>query len=233
MNKEPIILGWSGGKDSSLALHKIREEGRYEVISLLTTCTSGFRRISMHGVRCSLLNKQADALGIPSKKVYIPQDCDNSSYERIMQKALLEFKAKGIHTVAFGDLFLEDIRAYRERLLSEINMSAIYPIWGADTRELAIKFIQLGFLATLVCVNPLLLDPSFAGQQLDSALLDRLPAGVDPCGENGEFHTFVHDGPIFNHPINCSPGKVVKRGQFYFSDLLPHSRGKINRSHKS
>ena len=233
MSREPIILGWSGGKDSSLTLQKIREEGRYEVISLLTTFDDGVRRISTHGVRCSLLNKQSEALGIPCKKVYIPQDCDNTNYELLMQKALLEFKANGITKLAFGDLFLEEIRNYRDRMLAEINMNAIYPIWGSHTGGLAMNFINKGFFATLVCVDSLKLDSSYAGQKFNNALLDQFPSGIDPCGENGEFHTFVHDGPIFNQPVDCSPGKVLKRGQYFFADLLPQSRGKINNNLKS
>ncbi|MCI0533685.1 MAG: adenine nucleotide alpha hydrolase [Verrucomicrobiales bacterium] len=225
MGRERIVLGWSGGKDSSLALRKILAEGRLEVAALLTTCTEGFLRVSMHGVRCSLLNRQAEALGLPCRKVFIPQNCTNDEYERLMRAACLDFKATGITQVAFGDLFLEDIRAYRDRMLAEIGMTALYSVWGLDTRELAREFIRDGFRATLVCVDSAKLDGSFAGRAYDQSLLTDLPANTDPCGENGEFHTFVHGGPIFRHPVACRVGSVVQRGQFHFADLLPGTTG--------
>ena len=223
--KQRIVLGWSGGNDSSLALRKILADGRHEVAALLTTCTEGFRRVSMHGVRCSLLNRQAEALGLPCQKVFIPRNCSNDHYERLMRAACLEFKSAGITQVAFGDLFLADIRAYRDRMLAEVGMTALYPVWGLDTRELAREFIRDGFGATLVCVDSAKLDSAFAGRAFDEALLNDLPARADPCGENGEFHTFVHDGPIFRHPGPCRVGAVVQRGQFYFADLLPGTTG--------
>jgi len=225
MAKERIVLGWSGGKDSSLALRKILAEGRHDVAALLTTCTEGFRRVSMHGVRCSLLNRQAEALGIPCRKVFIPQQCTNEDYERFMREACLEFKAAGITKVAFGDLFLADIRAYRDRMLAQVGMTALYPVWGLNTPQLARDFIRDGFRATLVCVDSQKLDASFAGRAFDDSLLASLPANIDPCGENGEFHTFVHASPIFRQSVACQPGAVVQRGQFYFADLLPTNTG--------
>ena len=225
MARERIVLGWSGGKDSSLALRKILAEGRHEVVALLTTCTEGFRRVSMHGVRCSLLNRQVEALGIPCRKVFIPQPCANDDYERLMRAACHEFKAVGITKVAFGDLFLADIRAYRDRMLAEVGMTALYPVWGLDTAQLAREFIRAGFRATLVCVDGRKLDASFAGRAYDEALLTSLPAHVDPCGENGEFHTFVHAGPIFRQPVACCVGAIVSRGPFHFADLLPATSG--------
>lgn len=225
MAREPIVLGWSGGKDSSLTLRKILAEGRHEVTALLTTCTEGFRRVSMHGVRCSLLNRQAEALGIPCRKVFIPQQCVNEDYERLMRAACLEFKAAGITKVAFGDLFLADIRAYRDRMLAEVGMTALYPLWGLDTTQLAREFIRAGFRATLVCVHGRKLAASFAGRTYDEGLLASLPAHVDPCGENGEFHTFVHAGPIFRQPVACCVGEIVSRGPFHFADLLPTTSG--------
>jgi uncharacterized protein (TIGR00290 family) len=225
MAKERIVLGWSGGKDSSLALRKILAEGRHEIAALLTTCTEGFRRVSMHGVRCSLLNRQAEALGLPCRKVFIPQHCTNDDYERLMRAACLEFKAAGITQVAFGDLFLAEIRAYRDRMLAPVGMTAFYPVWGLDTRELAREFIRAGFRATLVCVDSTKIAGAFAGRSFDESLLADLPASVDPCGENGEFHTFVHDGPIFRHPVACRVGPVVQRGPFHFADLLPATTG--------
>lgn len=229
MNREPIVLAWSGGKDSSLALQSIRAEGRYEVASLLTTCTEGFRRISMHGVRCSLLNQQIAALSLPGRKVFIPHPCVNDDYEKRMRTAFLSFKEMGITKVAFGDLFLHEIRAYRDRLLTEIGMTAVYPLWGMNTSDLAHRFIRDGFRATLVCVDSHKLDAAYAGRPFNERLLASLPSNVDPCGENGEFHTFVHDGPIFHHPVPCTPGAVMQRGAFHYADLKPQTRG----SHKT
>ena len=221
MARERIVLGWSGGKDSSLALQRILADGLHEVAALLTTCTEGFRRVSMHGVRCSLLTRQAAALGLPCRKVFIPRECSNEDYERLMRGACCEFKAAGISRVAFGDLFLEDIRAYRDRMLAQIGMTALYPVWGIDTARLAREFIRDGFRARLVCVDSAQLDGSFAGRAFDEALLRDLPATADPCGENGEFHTFVHDGPIFQKPVSCDVGRIVRRGNFHFADLRP------------
>lgn len=223
MAKEPVVIGWSGGKDSSLALREILRNREYEVAALLTTYTEGFRRISMHGVRCSLLKTQAQELGFPLRKVFISRECSNEDYEARMQAALLEYKAAGITKVVFGDLFLEEIRAYRDRMLAAIGMAAIYPLWGRDTRQLAEEFIADYFRATLVCVDPRKLDPSFAGRAFDRTLLRDLPGNVDPCGENGEFHTFVFDGPILRNPIRIRPGPTVSRQNFYFADLLPAS----------
>ncbi|HEY6228574.1 MAG TPA: ATP-binding protein [Verrucomicrobiae bacterium] len=227
MAKERVVIGWSGGKDSALALREILRGDQYEVAVLLTTCTEGFRRISMHGVRCSLLKTQAQELRLPLRKVFIARECSNADYEARMHAALLEFKAAGISKVVFGDLFLEEIRAYRDRMLAEIGMTAIYPVWGRDTRELAEEFIALGFRATLVCVDPQKLAPSFAGRMFDRSLLRDLPATADPCGENGEFHTFVFDGPIFRNPVRIRPGPTVLRQNFYFADLLPAATNKL------
>ncbi len=223
MSREKILFGWSGGKDSALALREIQRAGEYEVAALLTTCTEGYDRVSMHGVRCSLLERQAAALGLPLRQVFIPQRCSNGEYEARMQAVSLEFKSAGITRVAFGDLFLESVRQYRDRMLGMIGMTGLYPLWGRDTRALAREFVRDGFRAILVCVNPRHLDKSFAGRTLDDALLDALPAHVDPCGENGEFHSFVHQAPIFKQPIACTPGEVVQRDNYYFADLLPAS----------
>lgn len=221
MTPEKIILGWSGGKDSALALREILRDGHYEIAALVTTCTEGYDRISMHGVRCSLLERQAAELGLPLRKVFIPQKASNDAYEARMKEAFLEYKAMGITKAAFGDLFLEDIRVYRDRLMASIGMTALYPVWGRETRALAREFVRDGFRAVLVCVDPRALDQSFAGRTLDDTLLDDLPPGVDPCGENGEFHTFVFQGPIFKQTIRCARGEVVLRDNFYFADLLP------------
>jgi uncharacterized protein (TIGR00290 family) len=199
---------------------------QYEPAALLTTCTEGFRRISMHGVRCSLLKMQAQELALPLRKVFIARECSNADYEARMQAALLEFKGAGITKVVFGDLFLEEIRAYRDRMLAQIGMTALYPVWGRNSRELAEEFIAAGFCATLVCVDPKQLAPSFAGRPFDRNLLRALPPTADPCGENGEFHTFVFDGPIFRNPVRIRTGPVVQRNNFYFADLLPASTNK-------
>lgn len=219
--KERILFGWSGGKDSSLALREILRTGQYEVAALVTTCTEGYDRISMHGVRCSLLQRQAEALNLQLEKVFISQRASNEEYENRMKETFLRHRKDGITKVAFGDLFLEEIRQYRDRLLAGIGMSAVYPIWGRDTKALAREFVRDGFGAVLVCVNPRLLDKSFAGRILDDTALDDLPAHVDPCGENGEFHSFVFQGPIFKQPIRCMRGEIVLRENFYFADLLP------------
>jgi len=221
MPREKVIMGWSGGKDSALALREIRRQDQYEVAALVTTCTEGYDRISMHGVRCSLLERQARELGLPLKKVFISQGASNDEYEARMKEAFLEYKKAGITKAAFGDLFLEDIRTYRDRLMTSIGMTALYPVWGLDTRALAREFVRDGFGAVLVCIDPRALDKSFAGRTFNHELLDDLPATVDPCGENGEFHSFVFQGPIFKQTIRCERGEIVLRDNFYFADLLP------------
>jgi uncharacterized protein (TIGR00290 family) len=215
------LLSWSGGKDSALALHRLRETDALRVEGLLTTVTDGYDRISMHGVRRALLDAQADAVGLPLRTVRIPPGCSNDEYEARTGAALAAWAAEGGGAVAFGDLFLEEIRAYRERLLGPHPLAPVFPLWGEDTAALARRFVALGFRAVLVCVDPRQLDARFAGRAYDHALLDELPAGVDPCGENGEFHTFVHDGPVFRAPVRLAPGEVVERDGFVFADLLP------------
>jgi uncharacterized protein (TIGR00290 family) len=215
------LVSWSGGKDCALALHRVRTDGSVRVDGLLTTVTDGYDRISMHGVRRALLEAQADALGVALTTVGIPPVCTNDEYEARSGAALAMYAARAGEAVVFGDLFLADVRAYRERLLAPHGLVARFPLWGEDTAALARRFVALGFRATLVCVDPKQLDPTFAGRPFDDALLDALPAGVDPCGERGEFHTFVHDGPIFRHPVPVRAGEVVERGGFAFADLLP------------
>jgi uncharacterized protein (TIGR00290 family) len=215
-----LSLAWSGGKDSSLALWALREqEGRLPG-SLLTTVTAEHERISMHGVRRELLRDQAEMLGIPLVEVEIPAPCPNDVYEARMAAALASPEMAGVEEVAFGDLFLQDIREYRESRLSPVGLRAHFPVWGLDTTGLAQRFIELGFRAILVCVDPRAIDASLAGREFDKRLLEDLPDGVDPCGENGEFHTFVYDGPIFEAPICCERGEVVERDGFVFCDLL-------------
>jgi uncharacterized protein (TIGR00290 family) len=218
---EPILLSWSGGKDSALALHALRQTPGVEVSGLLTTLTEEYDRISMHGVRRALLEQQAEAAGLPLHIISIPPDCTNEIYEERMAAALAPHRHRGVRRVAFGDLFLEDIRAYREAKLAGAGMEALFPVWGRDTAELALGFIAKGFQAVLVCVDTDALDPVFAGRAFDAALLRDLPSHVDPCGENGEFHTFVHAGPIFRQPIAFQLGQQETRlGRFRYQDLL-------------
>ncbi len=219
--KEKVLLSWSGGKDSALALYELRKSGRYEIAALLTTVTEGYERISMHGVRGELLERQAEALGLPLEKIYISKNASNLEYEAKMEETLAAHKRTGIEQVAFGDIFLEDLRAYRERNLARIGMKGLFPIWKRDSRELARAFIELGFCAIVICVNPKMLDPSFAGSRIDAKFLEELPASVDACGENGEFHSFVFAGPIFRQAVECTVGEVISRDGFAFCDLLP------------
>jgi uncharacterized protein (TIGR00290 family) len=215
-----LALSWSGGKDSAIALWALRRT-QCEPEALITTVTETYDRISMHGVRRELLARQADALAIPLVEVTIPPACSDDVYEQRMAHAFAATRLSEVDTVAFGDLFLEDIRAYREQRLAEAGRRALFPLWGRDTSELANEFVDDGFEATLVCVDPRTLDPSFAGRAYDRRLLADLPPGVDPCGENGEFHTFVHAGPVFSRPIVCTTGDVVERDGFVFCDLVP------------
>jgi len=217
---DPLILSWSGGKDSALALQALRREHGREPVALLTTVTDGYDRISMHGVRAELLRVQATAAGIPLVEVPIPPVCPNEIYEQRMAQALTSAQLAGASEVAFGDLFLRDIRAYREERLAQTGKRALFPIWERDTAGLAREFAD-AFSAVLVCVDPRQLDVSFAGRSFDHQLLDDLPSDVDPCGENGEFHTFVHAGPVFARPIEIEVGPVVMRDGFAFCDLRP------------
>jgi uncharacterized protein (TIGR00290 family) len=218
---EDILFCWSGGKDSALALHALAAQPELRVAGLLTTVTEEYDRISMHGVRRALLQRQAESLGLPLHAVLIPPHCVNATYEARMKDALEQHLARGIHRVAFGDIFLEDLRAYREHNLARIGMEGLFPIWKRDTRELALELMRLGFRAVAVCIDPRVLDSSFAGRELDKAFFSDLPPGVDPCGENGEFHTFVFDGPHFQRPVPFRIGERVLRDEFYFCDLLP------------
>jgi len=218
---EDVLFCWSGGKDSAMALHALQSAREYRVTALLTTVTEEYDRISMHGVRRVLLERQAASIGLPLHAVLIPPQCINATYEARMKEALSEHLARGVERVAFGDIFLEDLRVYREKNLAQLEMRALFPIWKRDTRELARDFVRNGFRAITVCVDPRVLDASFAGRVLDESFFADLPPGVDPCGENGEFHTFVFDGPVFRTPIHFRIGEKVMRDGFYFCDLLP------------
>ena len=213
-------LSWSGGKDSALTLWTLRNQG-IEPRALITTVTDEYDRISMHGVRRELLWRQARATAIPLVEIRIPPACVNEVYETRMAQAFALPLLSGVQEVAFGDLFLEDVRAYRETRLAANDMRGLFPLWGRDTSVLARDFITAGFQAYIVCLDPRALDSSFAGRSYDEQLLADLPASVDPCGENGEFHTFVHAGPIFSQPVACETGEVVERDGFVFCDVTP------------
>jgi uncharacterized protein (TIGR00290 family) len=215
------ILSWSGGKDSSLAFYEVLKSKDYEVVSLLTTLTRDFDRVSMHGVRRGLLLEQAKRLGLPIAEVWIGKGAGNAEYEEQMSDTLSRSYSEGVRHVIFGDLFLEDIRRYREDKLSRAKMTGVFPLWRKDTKQLAAYFVEQGFRAIVCTVDPKALDPSFCGREFDGGFLGDLPASVDPCGENGEFHTFVYAGPIFDREIGVRKGEVVLRDGFYFADILP------------
>jgi uncharacterized protein (TIGR00290 family) len=220
--KEKVLFAWSSGKDSARALFELRQDARYEIAGLLTTVTEGYERVSMHGVMLALLEQQAEAMGMLLEKVYIPKAASNESYETAMKNCLSAHKAQGVSAVAFGDLFLEDLKNYRQKRLSEAGMKAVFPLWKRDTKELAHSFIRLGFKAIVTCVDSQALDSGFAGRDYDRQFLEDLPASADPCGENGEFHTFVYEGPIFNRPVLFERGGIVIReNRFYFCDIIP------------
>ena len=220
---EPIILSWSGGKDSSLALAALRADPAVEVVGLLTSVTRGYERISIHGVRRSLLAAQAASLGLPLTEVTLEPECSNADYEAAFHSAAYQLQRAhpSLERIAFGDLFLADVRDYRERLLAPLQLRGYYPLWGTDTAQLAYEFIDAGFRARVVCVDTTQLAAEFAGRAFDHALLADLPSSVDPCGEGGEFHTFVSDGPIFRTSIPYEVGPVVIRDErFAYCDLL-------------
>jgi uncharacterized protein (TIGR00290 family) len=214
-------LAWSSGKDSAWALHVLRQQAEFEVVALLTTVNLTYKRVAMHAVRESLLEMQAAAAGLPLVKVAIPSPCPNETYEWAMEKAMARARAEGVWQVAFGDLFLADIRAYREKQLAACGMSPVFPVWGKETRQLAEEMLDGGLSAYLTCVDPKQLDRSFAGRRFDAKLLADLPARVDPCGENGEFHSFACEGPMFREKIAVDVGEIVERDSFVFADLLP------------
>lgn len=219
--KTKALLSWSGGKDCAAALRRVLAEGRLDVAALVTTVTDGYDRISMHGVRTVLLREQALALGIPLEEAVIPRAASNEAYEAALEGVLLRYRGS-VPTVVYGDIFLGDVRKYREGHLRGLGFECEFPIWGIDTSELARQFIEAGMRAVVVCVDGEALGGEFAGREYDRDFLSDLPAGVDPCGENGEFHTFVYDGPIFGRRVGFRKGEVVKRdGRFYFCDLLP------------
>jgi uncharacterized protein (TIGR00290 family) len=220
MTRSKIWLSWSSGKDSAWALHALRASPHYEVTALLTTINTEAARVAMHAVREELLDAQAEALGLPLVKVPIPAKCTNIVYEQAMGIAMAQAREAGVFQVAFGDLFLEDLRRWREEKLGAVGMTALFPIWNRDTRTLASEMVASGLRAHLTCVDPRYLDRSFAGRVFDAQLLADLPPAVDPCGENGEFHSFAFAGPMFSSPIRVTPGEIVERDGFVFADLL-------------
>ncbi|MGC1785936.1 MAG: ATP-binding protein [Terriglobales bacterium] len=219
--KRKILLSWSSGKDSAWTLHVLRQSDDVEVVGLLTTINTNFQRVAMHGTRYTLLEAQANAALLPLWEVPLPWPCNNDVYEEAMSAACASAVQQGISAVAFGDLFLEDVRRYREDRLRGTGLEPIFPLWGRDTRQLIREMLDSRLRARIVCVDPSKLDGDFIGRDLDQDLLSRLPAAVDPCGENGEFHTFAHAGPMFSQPIPIKGGETVRRDGFLFADVLP------------
>jgi len=209
--KEKVIFCWSGGKDSALALNRILRDNRYEVVSLLTTCNEHFQRVSMHGVRLELLEAQARAIGLPLEKIFVSQRSSNEEYQQKMSACLSAHQARGVTACVFGDIFLEDLKQWRDQNLAKIGLRGIYPIWKIDSRELIREFIELGFGTVICCANDAYLDEHAVGRNIDDAFIRSLPANVDPCGENGEFHSFAFAGPIFKEPIKFTVGEKVYR----------------------
>lgn len=221
MARPKALLSWSSGKDAAWTLHVLRQRGDVDVVGLLTTVNATHERVAMHAVREELLERQANAAGLPLWKVAIPYPCPNDAYERAMAAACARAVGEGITRVAFGDLFLEDVRAYREQKLANTGLAPLFPLWGRDTRDLALEMLAGGLRARLTCVDPKQIDKAFAGRAFDERLLAELPPSADPCGERGEFHTFCHAGPMFSAPIAVVGGEVVERDGFVFADLLP------------
>jgi uncharacterized protein (TIGR00290 family) len=219
MSKTKTLISWSSGKDSAWLVYKLRQQPDIELGALLTTVNESAGRVAMHAVRVELLEAQADALGLPLWKVFIPSPCPNEIYERAMADAVARAVSQGFSHVAFGDLFLEDVRRYREEKLAGSGLTPIFPLFGADTAALAREMIAAGLRARLTCVDPKQLDRSFVGREFDAALLRDLPRSADPCGERGEFHSFAYDGPMFSRPIPIETGEIVERDGFAFADL--------------
>jgi len=216
-----VALSWSSGKDSAWSLHTLRQQAEHEVVALVTTINMEYERVAMHAVRRQLVMAQAEAAGLPLIEVPIPNPCSNADYEAAMRKLIDELKLQDVDTMAFGDLYLQDIRDYREDRLKGTGITPLFPLWQRPTRALAHTMIDGGLKAVLTCVDPKQLAPEFSGRFFDEQLLRDLPETVDPCGENGEFHSFVFDGPMFHRPLNIDVGDTVERAGFYFTDLCP------------
>jgi uncharacterized protein (TIGR00290 family) len=224
--KQKILLSWSSGKDSAWTLHMLRQRNEVEVIGLLTTINNHFQRVAMHGTRHTLLKAQADAARAPLWEVPLPWPCSNDIYEAVMSAASAKAVRQGISAIAFGDLCLEDVRRYRDDRLRGTGLEPMFPLWGRNTRELISEMLDGGLRARIVCVDPSKLSGDFVGRDLDPDLVRRLPPAVDPCGENGEFHTFAHAGPMFIQPIPIKGGEIVTRDGFLYADVLPDSEGR-------
>lgn len=218
-------VSWSSGKDSAFALYEAQRSGLADVVGVLTTVNEAHGRVAMHGVRDGVLDRQIAALGLPALKVMLPNPCSNEIYQERMAQACARIKEQGVRHIVFGDLFLEDIRAYREQQLAAVGMTGIFPLWQRDTAVLARAMIESGMVAHLVCVDPRRLGREFAGRRFDTRLLDELPSQVDPCGENGEFHTLVSAGPMFAEPIDVRLGEIVERDGFVFADVVAAGAG--------
>lgn len=228
----PILMSWSGGKDSALALWELLRLPEWEVVGLLTSLADTYRRISHHGVREELLDEQAAAIGLPLDKLWLTLrdgPCTNEVYERLIGDKLAGYVARGVRHVAHGDLFLAELRAYRERNLARLGMTGVFPIWGRDTRKLVEDFEDAGFRAVLCCVEGTKLDASLVGRSLDRSLLADLPSGIDPAGENGEYHSFVYDGPIFQRPVEFDIGETVTHDTRHYIDLVAAGASPVNR----
>lgn len=219
MQKPKVLLSWSSGKDSAWTLHAIRQRAEYEIVGLVTTINERHDRVAMHAVRVPLLEQQSDSVGVPLWKVPIPDPCTDEQYQAAMRKLLSKAKEQGVSHFVFGDLFLEDIRQYREKQLAGTGISPLFPLWKTPTDQLAREMVQAGLRAFITCIDPKQIDPSFAGRIFDESFLKDLPASVDPCGERGEFHSFAFAGPMFRCPIPIRPGEIVERDGFVFADL--------------
>lgn len=209
--KEPVVFCWSGGKDSALALYKLKQDARYQVVGLITTCNAHFQRVSMHGVRIELVERQAASIGLPLAKIFVSQRSSNEEYLEKLTEQLLVYKAEGVMHLAYGDIFLEDLKRWREDHLARIGLGGLFPIWKKDSRQLIDEFLALGFGSIICCVNDAYLDQSALGRKLDASFVGSLPAGIDPCGENGEFHSFAFAGPIFRESLRVKVGEKVYR----------------------
>lgn len=223
MKRRRAVISWSSGKDAAWALHLVRQQGELEAVGLLSSINAEFQRVSMHGVRRELLELQAQAAGLPLLTVELPWPCSNEEYERRMAAACARLRADGVEVVVFGDIFLADVRQYRERQLAGTGLEPLFPLWGRSTHELVCEMLAAGLRARIACLDPARVGRNLAGAELTPDLLLSLPASVDPCGENGEFHTFVFDAPVYAHPLDVSAGEVVEREGFVYADLLAAS----------
>ena len=218
---QKLVLSWSGGKDSAMSLYELRLSKQYEVVGLLTTVTQDYERISMHGVRRILLEQQAESVGVPLRKLLIPKTCTNEIYERLMAEEMERLKRGGVFLVAFGDIFLQDLKDYREQNLAKAGLKGVFPVWKRNSRELVESFINLQFKSIVTTCDPRVIGEEFCGRIINKRFLTELPTTVDPAGENGEFHSFTFDGPIFKQPVSFTVGEKVLRDGFLFCDLVP------------